>query len=194
MFFVTTTLRGRERLFSSRGICDEVTGMLFGAAKKTETQIMAYCLMPSHIHIIAGHNLGGPAISRFVQSFKSLVSHMLFKDRKGIWIPRFDDVILASEDVFLTKLNYIHENPVRAGLVTTATDWPWSSARFWYLDEPSDVLTKDTKWVDTSGNARRGRLACTGACPEEEVTSPAAIRTAKPFDHAFSGLERDEIR
>lgn len=112
---------------------------------------MAYCLMPSHVHLIAGQNGGGRGISRFMQSFKSAVSHLLFKDRHGIWIPRFDDVIIAAEDVFLTKLNYIHENPVRAGLAPSALDWRWSSARYWYMDEPSDSLTKGTAWIAVRG-------------------------------------------
>jgi hypothetical protein len=86
---------------------------------------------------------------------------MLFKDRHGVWMPRFDDVIIASERVFLDKLNYMHENPIRAGLVSEATDWSWSSARFWYLDEPSDALTSTTDWVDLKSGARRGRLAST---------------------------------
>ncbi len=147
IFFVTTTLTDHERLFNSPVICDEVAGMLLRVATNTKTAIMAYCIMPSHIHLIAGHNDGGMGISRYMQSFKSLVSHVLFKERHGIWMPRFDDVIIASDNVFLTKLNYIHENPVRAGLVTKAIDWCWSSARFWYLDEPSDALTRGTEWV-----------------------------------------------
>lgn len=123
LFFVTTTTLNHERLFARSELCDQVEGMLFRVAQNTKTALMAYCVMPSHIHLIVGHNDGGPGISKFMQSFKSLVSHVLFKERHGIWTPRFDDVILVSEHVFLTKLNYIHENPVRAGLVSKAEDW-----------------------------------------------------------------------
>lgn len=158
LFFVTTTILNHERLFTGSELCDQVEGMLFRVAKNTKTTLMAHCLMPSHIHLIAGHNDGGPGISKFMQSLKSLVSHMLFKERHGIWMPRFDDVILASEHVFLTKLNYIHENPVRAGLVAKAEDWKWSSVRFWYHDEPSEWLSKDTAWI-------RDRKATLGETP-----------------------------
>jgi putative transposase len=176
IFFITSTLKGRERLFSTREIRDEVVSMLFRVTKNTETQLMAYCLMPSHVHMMAGHNLGGPGISCYMQSFKSLVSHVLFKERHGIWMPRFDDVIIASEDVFLTKLNYIHENPVLAGLVMSAIHWPWSSARFWYLDEPSDALTRTTDWMDLSNGARRGRLASTsGHIAQTSERKPSSL-------------------
>lgn len=161
IFFVSTTIKDHERLFSTDAIRDEVAGMLFRVARNTDTALMAYCVMSSHIHAIAGHNDGGEGISRYMQSFKSLVSHMLFNERHGIWTARFDDVIIASEPVFLTKLNYVHENPVCAGLVEESTDWKWSSARFWYLDEPNEYLTKTTEWVALKGGPGRGRPGST---------------------------------
>jgi hypothetical protein len=38
---------------------------------------------------------------------------------------------IFSERMFMEKVNYIHQNPVRAGLVERATDYRWSSARIW---------------------------------------------------------------
>ena len=124
-----------------------------------------------------------------MQSFKSAVSHLLFKERHGIWISRFDDVIITSEDVFLTKLNYTHENPVRANLVSSAVDWPWSSARFWYSDEPSEGLTKGTEWTDAKGNARRGRLACTGEGLADRMDSPSVLRDTESFGSVHARME-----
>lgn len=40
----------------------------------------------------------------------------------------FDDLVISSEKQFRIKLEYIHNNPVKAGLVTTAVDYPYSSA------------------------------------------------------------------
>jgi len=39
-------------------------------------------------------------------------------------------------------IDYIHQNPVRRGLVRQATDWPWSSARF-YAGFPDAALSMD---------------------------------------------------
>lgn len=161
LFFLMTSLRNHERLFVTTVACDKVADMMFGVASNTKTTIMAYCIMPSHLHLIAGHEAGGSGISRFMQSFKSLISHAMFKERHGIWIPRFDDVIIVSERVFHLKLNYIHENPVRAGLVAKATDWRWSSARFWYMDEPSDYLSKTFGCAWEGNKPGRGRPGCT---------------------------------
>ena len=54
-----------------------------------------------------------------------------------LWKDRFDDLIVTSPKVLETKINYIHLNPVRAGLVKEMIDWKYSSARNYYLDDDS---------------------------------------------------------
>ena len=44
-----------------------------------------------------------------------------------LWQPRFFDRALRSVREYYEKVEYIHLNPVRAGLVKRAEDWPWSS-------------------------------------------------------------------
>jgi putative transposase len=48
-----------------------------------------------------------------------------------IWQPRHYDFNLFSEDKIEEKLTYMHQNPVRAGLVQGPCDWPWCSARYY---------------------------------------------------------------
>lgn len=45
---------------------------------------------------------------------------------------------IYSEAMFMQKVNYIHLNPVRAGLVERAIDYRWSSARIWQRQEAED--------------------------------------------------------
>jgi putative transposase len=145
--FITTTLIDWKHLFGASEIRDNVLDILLGCTTTATTALLAYCIMPNHVHLIAGHNEGGPGLSRFVGGFKSLVSRRLFPNHHGIWIRRFDDVILVSENVFLTKLAYIHENPVRAGLARTSTEWKWSSAQAWLQEQPQPGLTLDWSWM-----------------------------------------------
>jgi hypothetical protein len=46
-----------------------------------------------------------------------------------LWQPRFFDRALRTVKEYYERVEYIHLNPVRAGLVKRAEDWPWSSAR-----------------------------------------------------------------
>jgi REP-associated tyrosine transposase len=43
----------------------------------------------------------------------------------GLWQPGFFDHILRTAESYVEKWNYVRENPVRAGLVQTANDWPY---------------------------------------------------------------------
>ena len=97
--------------------------------------MVGYVIMPSHVHFLAGlKNVA--ELSSFVKTFKSLSAGRLrqfdlglYRDylyRTGqfrLWKRRFDDVIIESNKQFRTKLRYIHENPVKAGLVNDALGW-----------------------------------------------------------------------
>ena len=92
-------------------------------------EIWAYCLMPNHIHLIAvpktkdGLNLAiGEAHRRYSRRINF---------RKGwrghLWQGRFSSFIM-DERYLLACARYVELNPVRAGLVKKADEWPWSSA------------------------------------------------------------------
>jgi REP element-mobilizing transposase RayT len=59
-----------------------------------------------------------------------------------VWNRRGYDVNIWSEKKIQEKLNYMHNNPVRRGLVAQPGDWPWSSWRYYYLDD-SSLLAMD---------------------------------------------------
>jgi putative transposase len=52
------------------------------------------------------------------------------------------DMNIWSEKKIHARLNYMHNNPVKRGLVAPPGDWPWSSWRYYYLDD-SSVLAMD---------------------------------------------------
>jgi putative transposase len=58
---------------------------------------------------------------------------------KAVWQRRYYDFNIFTEAKLDEKLEYMHMNPVRAGLVEKAIDWPWSSARFYLLGRPVGV-------------------------------------------------------
>ena len=58
-------------------------------------------------------------------------------------MPRFDDVVIYSSEMFNIKLNYIHYNPLKRGLVENPEDWKYSSARN-YLFGDHSVIEVDT--------------------------------------------------
>lgn len=70
--------------------------------------------------------------------------------RYSLWQHDSDVFPIVSESMFMQKVNYIHQNPVRAGLAARAEDYQWSSARFWSKrpteDEPLKVDVDKIVW------------------------------------------------
>ena len=62
--------------------------------------------------------------------------------RDRVWQRRFYPYSVYSEKKRLEKLNYVHNNPVKRGLVSSPEEWPWSSFRFYYLAD-SSLLSMD---------------------------------------------------
>jgi putative transposase len=65
--------------------------------------------------------------------------------RDTIWQSRYYDHNLYLRPKSEEKLTYMHQNPVRAGLVTRSIDWPWCSSRFYELGEDVGV---PIQWVE----------------------------------------------
>ena len=70
--------------------------------------------------------------------------------RYSLWDHHSNVFSVTSEDMFMQKVNYIHQNPFRAGLVGEAEDYRWSSVRWWKRcpleDEPLRVNIDQIAW------------------------------------------------
>ncbi len=56
-----------------------------------------------------------------------------------VWQRRFVPFNVYTEKKVLQKLDYMHNNPVKRRLATSPGDWPWSSWRFYYLEDRSTL-------------------------------------------------------
>jgi len=69
------------------------------------------------------------------------------KDReRRFWQPTQHPVGISSNGFWKQKMDYIHDNPCRKGMVLHPEDWRFSSARFWLTGESSDVQLLDVGW------------------------------------------------
>lgn len=76
-----------------------------------------------------------PDIHRGIKASITQKGRLSTRDAIKIWHPSFYDFNIYSEEKLRQKLNYIHLNPVRAGLVNKPEDYPYSSYRNYYLDD-----------------------------------------------------------
>lgn len=95
-------------------------------------RLLAWCVMPNHVHALA-EMMDGHPLEDVIQNWKSYTAHemnRLFKRHGRVWQPEGFDRYIRDEIHFQRVVGYIEDNPVHAGLVHKAEDWPWSSARF----------------------------------------------------------------
>lgn len=114
--------------------------------KKYQLDIWAYCLMNNHVHLIVVP-AKPDSIARTLATTHMRHSQYLNKrlDRTGhVWQGRFYSCPMDDEHLLRAAI-YVERNPVRAGLVSSAADWEWSSAAAHYSGEMSPLL-KNNSW------------------------------------------------
>jgi putative transposase len=95
-------------------------------------RLLAWCLMPNHVHVVI-ELTEGHSLTDIVRSWKSFTARRanVQLERSGpFWHPDYFDRYMRNEEHLAQTVEYVELNPVKAGLVTNAEDWRWSSARF----------------------------------------------------------------
>jgi len=108
------------------------------SGKEKIVQVIAYCFMPTHLHLIL-KQLKENGISTFMSNLlNSYARYFNIKhNRKGpLWEGRFKNVLVETDEQLLHLTRYIHLNPVTASLVNKPEKWPASSYRE-YISETS---------------------------------------------------------
>ena len=120
VYLVTTVTLGRAPFFTDFHIARRVVQTLRHANESAEVQIWAYVLMPDHLHWMFTLGESAP-LSRVVRDVKAVSSH---RAGRALWQKGFHDHALRSEESLREAARYIILNPVRAGLVQKAGDYP----------------------------------------------------------------------
>jgi REP-associated tyrosine transposase len=161
-FFITTATVNFYPIFGYNDVYyDILIHSLKHVIKEHCTTLFAYVLMPSHVHLVV-YMPEGEDISDFMRDFKKFTStkvrQQLEKDRQmewierlrfnargknrqvfKLWMDRFDDLVIVSEKTLKQKIEYIHNNPVHAGLVEEPEHWKYSSACNYILSDQSII-------------------------------------------------------
>jgi putative transposase len=120
-------------------------GMLRDCAVRYSIDIWAFCLMRNHVHFVCVPKAEGALSHTFNALHMKYAQY--FHAKKGLtghlWRARFLSCILDEKSV-LEEVRFIENDPVRAGLVCRAEDYPWSSARHHVLGDSNPITTDDS--------------------------------------------------
>ncbi len=125
------TQRGnrRQTVFFSDDDYRAYLQLLATWCSKAGTAVWAYCLMPNHIHLILVPDNVDGLRAALGETHRRYTRAVNFREgwRGHLWQERFHSFAM-DEGHLAACARYVELNPVRAGLVGQAADWPWSSA------------------------------------------------------------------
>ena len=138
IYFFTACIEGRRQVLACQEARDELTGLWRRSADHDGWFVGRFVLMPDHVHFFA---MPGPAsnpLGQWHKMWKSVSARRLTKECRiagHLWQADTFDHILRNKKSYAQKWQYVRENPVRAGLVQLAEQWPWQGEIYTLLVE-----------------------------------------------------------
>jgi len=131
VYHVLNRANGRLRIFKKDGDFLTLEQIIAEGVERFSMRICGYCIMGNHWHLFLWPREDGD-LSQFMR-WISLTHTQRFHASHGtvgighLYQGRFKSFPVQDDSHYLTVLRYIEANPLRAGLVEQADDWPWSS-------------------------------------------------------------------
>ena len=150
-YFVTYSCYRRRRLLDDDRAKRVVLGTLNAQLRRLAGRCVGFVVMPNHVHAIVWFAEEGQ-LSELMKQWKRTSSLRIkglltttlteysgpFAD-SPVWQAKYYVFNIHSRRKLEEKLTYMHQNPVRAGLVQDACQWQWSSARHYELGKSVGV-------------------------------------------------------
>jgi len=132
VYHVLNRANARMTLFEDDGDYLAFQRVLAQACDRVGMRLLAYCVMPNHWHLVVWPR-GNGDLSRFMNWLTLTHTQRLHRHRNSVgnghfYQGRFKSFPIETSEYLLTVCRYVERNPVRAGLVTRAEQWQWSSA------------------------------------------------------------------
>lgn len=131
VYHVLNRANERVRIFKSAKDFDRFVALMRETAVYVPMRVCAYCVMPTHWHLVLWPTVDG-AISSYIHRLSTLHSMQHRRVRRSVghghvYQGRFKSFPVEGSRHYLNVVRYVEANPLRAGLVTRAEAWLWSS-------------------------------------------------------------------
>jgi len=162
--FYHVILRGNggEKIFFSRKDRSRLSLLIQEGIKRFRYRLHAYCFMTNHVHLVV--QVGSVPLSKIMQNLSFRYTRYINKkkNRTGhLFQGRYKAILVDADNYMVELIRYIHNNPVRAGMVNRAVEYQWSSHQAYLGLYELSFLTTD--WVLAQfGNTKpqaRGKFA-----------------------------------
>lgn len=168
LYYVTFTVVEWLPVFIDESACKIMTESINFCIKNKHLGVNAYVVMPTHLHAIVfdvefsserlkhtlddmrkftGRQLLDYSATHLPRCFTDQFHKHAGEDRqRRFWQPTQHPVGIYSDGFWKQKMDYLHHNPCRKGLVSHPEDWRFSSALYWATKQENDVRLSDVGW------------------------------------------------
>ena len=168
LYYITFTVVDWLPVFIDETACKIVTDSLNFCIRNKFLGVNVYVILPTHLHALVfdtqfdpdrlkrslddirkftGRQLVAHARQHLPKCFSKLLAEQAGQDRQHrFWQPTQHPVGIFTQDFWKQKMDYLHDNPCRKGLVSCSEDWRFSSARYWLTGKTSEVQLCDVGW------------------------------------------------
>ena len=150
-YFITSTIIEWLPVFTTASCCDLLIASLEHCRGHKALKIYAWVILDNHFHAI----VAGPQLSDTIAELKTFTAHAILAQLKvegrdwllnqlsffraryktssahQVWQEGVHPQSIPSDAIMLQKLQYLHNNPVKRGLVSSPEHWRYSSAHEW---------------------------------------------------------------
>jgi putative transposase len=135
VFFITMCTAHRRPMLN-RGFVHESFKSFTLQSPEHGVRVGRYVVMPDHLHLFAQFGLESTSLGMWVKSLKNLLSKVLktASISPPHWQRDYFDHLIRSRESYEAKWRYVKDNPVRAGLVKIAEEWPYAGeiSKLWF--------------------------------------------------------------
>lgn len=126
VYFVTTCCEQRRALLCNEPVHQAFRNFCENAGQRG-VYVGRYVLMPDHVHLFAAFASTAPPLSNWMKALKRSLWPVRKDDgaERVFWQKGFFDHVIRSAESYEEKWHYVRLNPVRAGLVRSAEEWPY---------------------------------------------------------------------
>jgi putative transposase len=149
----------RQKVFHTDTEYSSFLQLLERAQKRQPMRILAFSLMPNHFHLCVWPHEDGD-IARYMQWLMTAHVWQFRKSHPGhghVWQGRYKSFPVQDDHHLLVLIQYVERNPVRAGLVDRAEDWPWSSAGRNSLTTSPWPVPNPPNWLELLGRPEEAK-------------------------------------
>ena len=142
MYHVLNRANARMTIFAEDSDYQAFENVLAQAVERTETRLLAYCLMPNHWHLVVWPRQDGE-LSRFVGWLTLTHTQRWHAHRHStgsghLYQGRFKSFPVQDDEHLYAVARYVERNAARAGLVRRAEQWRWGSLYRWLRGSAED--------------------------------------------------------